>query len=119
MREDYTIAIGVLKRLPPHIPVRIEGFHCTEASLLHAPYRLLVTRGLGQVEDKQVVLRRRPARIMALLLDELEVVGHARVAEQNALPALRPECQEQLEAQPVAVEGEEGLYVICWASDAQ
>lgn len=53
---------------------------------------------------------------MAGLCRELEVVPRVPVAEHDAVEALvLVEAEEQLEAEAVDVEGEEGIDVVGWA----
>lgn len=68
---------------------------------------------VGQVKDEQIVLRGRTAGGVSGLCRELEVVPCAPVAEHDAVEALvLAEAEEQLEAEAVDVEGEQGVDVV-------
>src|SRR5262245_31234246 len=68
------IAVRVLKGPAGAIPVRIERGDGLVARRDHPVDGLLPLRSVGEVEDEQVVLGGRPAREVATLSRELEMV---------------------------------------------
>lgn len=60
VRQDDSIAVGVLEGLAAPVPVWIEARHGCETALLHPGDAGIVLVLLRQIKDDQVVLCRRP-----------------------------------------------------------
>jgi hypothetical protein len=105
--EDHTVAVGVLKRFAMRVPVRIEGGDGRVAMLDHPRHGSLPYLGVGKVEDKQVVWRRRATCHMPALARELEVILLPTMAQHDAVKAVVVgERVDDLEAESVAVEAQ-------------
>ena len=74
---------------------------------------------VGHVEDEQVVLGGGSPSSVAFGVGELEVVRTTLAAEHDAVEALMVfEPPEQIQPEPVPIEGEQGVQVIASMSPA-
>src|SRR5262245_35292951 len=102
------IAVRVLKGPAGAIPVRIERGDGLVARRDHPVNGLLPLRSVGEVEDEQVVLGGRPAREVATLSRELEMVrgpGHAQHDPVEPLVIFKPSESDQAHSDRIKPHG--------------
>ncbi len=96
------------------------GRHGVEAGGLHARHGGPPLGRRRDVEDRQVVLRRRGWRDVAAGGGELEVVGRAGAADHHAVEAVMVvEAGEDGQGKAGDVEGHQGVDVVGGAGDAE
>src|SRR4029079_12634432 len=75
---------------------------------------------VGQVEDPEIVLGRRPSGGVAAGSCELGVIWRAVVAQHDSLEAaIALEAMEHREAQAIAVEGQQRVEIVARTGDSQ
>src|SRR5690349_1340903 len=118
--QHHPIAVRVLESEPFAVPIGVEGGNRRESGGTHALDGGLPFARVGQIEDDEIVRRRRAANGMAAGAGELEMIRRLVVAQHDAVEAVMVlEAVEHGEAEAVAIERQQGIDVVARTGDAQ
>src|SRR5258707_12277237 len=96
--QHDAVAVQVLEGPTLLVPVRIERRHGAKARRQHERAPLLTLSAVRQIEDQEVVLRRRPPGAVSLLRRELQMVRRALRPQNRAVePVVVVETRQYLQ----------------------
>lgn len=103
----------VLEGVPGFVPIGVKRFHWLKASPLHAQNRRLPRRLVRNVENQQVLLRRRTTGAMSLGLRKFKMIRQTFPTEHDPFKAFMVgEARDNIEAEPITIEGDQRSEII-------